>query len=80
MYNDDLKRFYPQNAKPEQKEDFVRYDKNKRIQVADPVNPTDAVNLKTLSQATGETLALSSQQQYRGWKKNVTTSLTKFIL
>ena len=38
MYNDDLKRFYQQNAVPERKDDFVRYDSNKRIQSADDIN------------------------------------------
>lgn len=53
MTNDDLKRFYQTNAQPDNKEDFVRYDKAGRAKVADGVNPEDAVNFKQLIQYAG---------------------------
>ena len=33
MYNDDLKRFYPQSSTPEKSNDFVRYNANGEIPV-----------------------------------------------
>lgn len=48
MTNDDLKRFYPLNNKPEQSDDFVRYDKYGRIQAENPTHAKDVVNMQTL--------------------------------
>lgn len=53
MTNDDLKRFYPQNAKPERDDDFVRYDKLGNVVVGNAVNAKDAVNLETLIKHAG---------------------------
>lgn len=52
MYNDDLKRFYQHNAVPERKDDFVRYDSNKRIQSSDGVNADDVATVGQLSKIT----------------------------
>ena len=53
MTNDDLKRFYQTNAKPEQNIDFVRYDKSGKIQSANPTEASDVVTLQYLQQHGG---------------------------
>lgn len=54
MTNDDLKRFYPVVNKPEQKEDFVRYEKNQGIIIKhDATLAEEAVNYRTLIKHAG---------------------------
>ena len=57
MTNDDLKRFYNVNDKPEQNKDFVRYGSNGEIiSEHDATKDEEVVNYRTLMQhASGET-------------------------
>lgn len=51
MTNDDLKRFYNINNKPEQNKDFVRYDDKGNIHVGIPVNAHDAASKQFVEEA-----------------------------
>lgn len=54
MKNEDLKRFFEDNKCIVDSDDFVRYNKNKTITVADAHLSTDAVNLKTMKENLGK--------------------------
>lgn len=48
MENEDLKRFFEDNKNIIDKNDFVRYDENKKVEINDIHSPNGAVNLKTM--------------------------------
>lgn len=56
MTNDDLKRLYNINAKPQQKKDFVRYDENGRIKAKAGVDDDDVATVGQLGGGTDNAL------------------------